>query len=49
MNQPTIKQQKELIKRVQYQTKKLQELIPIIKEVTNILNQETNDPKYHKP
>ena len=49
MNQPTIKQQKELIKRAQLQTKKLQELVTIIKEVTNILKAERIALKYHKP
>tara|TARA_Y100001963_G_scaffold1981_1_gene2727 strand:- start:963 stop:1112 length:150 start_codon:yes stop_codon:yes gene_type:complete len=49
MNEPTIKQQKELIKRAQLQTKKLQELVTIMREVTNILKAETLDLKYHKP
>ena len=40
---------KDLLYHAELQTKKLQELVSVVKEVTNILKEETNALKYHKP
>ena len=40
MNNPTIKQQKELVKRAQLQTQKLQQLIETMYKVTAVLKEE---------
>ncbi len=40
MTNPTIKQQKELVKRAQLQTQKLQQLIETMYKVTAVLKEE---------